>query len=103
LGATHNPKGTAALLHSLDILLDLGLDLRGPESAVADFEREVGRAIASNLEIASYVRDLERRADALSEEEAAAGVGGAELSGGDVLIEELEEFLKNRREEEQEN
>jgi proteasome assembly chaperone (PAC2) family protein len=103
LGATHNPKGTAALLQSLDILLDLGLDLRGPESAVADFEREMGRAIASNLEIAAYVRDLERRADALSEEEAATGVGGAELPGGDVLIEELEEFLKNRREEEQDS
>jgi hypothetical protein len=33
----------------------------------------------------------------------ATGVGEAELPGGDVLIEELEEFLKNRREEEQEN
>jgi hypothetical protein len=103
LGATHNPKGTAALLHSLDILLDLGLDLGGPERAVADFEREVAGAIASNLEIAAYVRELERRADALSEEEAATGVGGAELPGGDILIEELEEFLKHRREEEQED
>jgi len=103
LGATQNPKGTAALLHSLDTLLDLGLDLGGPERAVADFEREVGRAIASNLEIAAYVRELERRSDALSEEEAVAGLGGAELPGGDILIEELEEFLKHRREEEQES
>jgi proteasome assembly chaperone (PAC2) family protein len=103
LGATQNPKATAALLHTLDSLFDLGLDLRGPESAVADFEREVAGAIASNLEIAAYVRELECRADALSEEEAAAGLGGAELPGGDVLIEELEEFLKNRREEEQDN
>ena len=103
LGATQNPKGAAALLHSLDILLDLRLDLRGPERAVADFEREVARAIASNLEIAAYVQELERRADALSEEEAAAGAGGAELPGGDILIEELEEFLKHRREEEQED
>jgi proteasome assembly chaperone (PAC2) family protein len=103
LGVTHNPKGMAALLHSLDSLFDLGLDLRGSETAVADFEREVARAIGSNVEIAAYVRELERRADALSEEEAAAGVGGAEPPGGDVLIEELEEFLKNRREEEQEN
>jgi proteasome assembly chaperone (PAC2) family protein len=103
LGATQNPKATAALLRSLDSLLDLGLDLGGPERAVADFEREVGRAIASNLEIAAYVRELERRADALSEEEAAAGLGGAELPGGEILIEELEEFLKHRREEGQED
>ena len=103
LGATENPKGTAALLHTLDTLFDFGLDLRGPERAVADFEKEVGRAIASNLEIAAYVQELERRSDALSEEEAAAGVGGAELRGGDILIEELEEFLKHRREEEQED
>jgi proteasome assembly chaperone (PAC2) family protein len=103
LGTTQNPKGAAALLRTLDILFELGLDLGKLESAVADFEREVGRAIAGNAEIAAYVQELERRSDALSEEEAAAGAGGAELPGGDVLIEELEEFLKGRREEDQED
>ncbi len=103
LGATENPKGAAALLHSLDILLDLGLDLGGLERAVADFEREVAGAIARNPEIAAYVQELEGRSDALSEEEAAAGAGSAELPDGETLIEELEEFLKGRREEEQED
>jgi len=103
LGTMENPKGAAALLHSLDILLDLGLDIRGLERAVAGFEREVAKAIASNPEIAAYVQELERRSDALSEEEAAAGAGGAGLPSGDVLIEELEDFLKGRREEEQED
>jgi proteasome assembly chaperone (PAC2) family protein len=101
LGTTENPKGAAALLHTLDALFDLGLDLRRLEKAVADFEREVARAIASNPEIAAYVQELERRSDAVSEE--AAGAGGAELPGGDILIEELEDFLKGRREEEQED
>ncbi len=103
LGTTENPKGAAALLHSLNVLFDLGLDLRRLERAVADFEREVARAIASNPEIAAYVQELERRSDALSEEEAAPGAKGAELPGGDILIEELEEFLKGRREGEQED
>jgi proteasome assembly chaperone (PAC2) family protein len=103
LGTTRNPKGAAALLHTLDTLFDLGLDLRGIERAVADFEKEAARAIASNPEIAAYVQELERRADALTEEEAAAGTGGAELASGDILIEELEEFLKDRREDEQED
>jgi len=103
LGATENPKGAAALLHSLDILLDLGLDLGGLEKAVADFERDVAGAIARNPEIAAYVQELERRSDAMSEEEAAAGAGGAELPGGDILIEELEDFLKGRREDEQQD
>ena len=103
LGTTENPKGAAALLHSLDILFDLGLDLGGLERAVADFEREVAKAVASNPEIAAYVGELERRSDALSEEEAAAGAGGGELPSGDILIEELEDFLKGRREEEQED
>lgn len=103
LGATENPKGAVALLHNLDILFDLGLDLRRLESAVADFEKEVARAIASNPEIAAYVQELERRSDALSEEEAAAGPGGVELPSGEVLIEELEDFLKGRREEDQED
>ncbi|GAF73068.1 unnamed protein product [marine sediment metagenome] len=103
LGTMENPKGAATLLHSLDILLDLGLDIRGLERAVAGFEREVAKAIASNPEIAAYVQELERRSDALSEEEAAAGAGGAGLPSGDILIEELEDFLKGRREGEQED
>jgi proteasome assembly chaperone (PAC2) family protein len=103
LGTTENPKGAAALLHSLDTLLDLGLDLGGLEKAMADFEREVAKAIASNAEIAAYVQELERRSDAMSEEEARAGAGGAELPSGEILIEELEDFLKGRREEEQED
>jgi proteasome assembly chaperone (PAC2) family protein len=103
LGATENPKGAAALLRALGTLFDLGLDLEGIERTVADFEREVARAIASNPEIAAYVQELERRSDALSEQEAAAGAGGAEPAGGDILIEELEDFLKGRREEEQED
>jgi proteasome assembly chaperone (PAC2) family protein len=103
LGATENPKGAAALLHTLDVLFDLGLDFRRIEKAVADFEREVARAIASNPEIAAYVQELERRSDALSEAEAVAGPGGLELPSGDVLIEELEDFLKDRREDEQED
>jgi proteasome assembly chaperone (PAC2) family protein len=103
LGATLNPKGAAVLLHTLDALFDLGLDLRGIESAVTDFEREVARAIASNPEIAAYVQELERRSDALSEGEAAAGAAGAELASGDILIEELEEFLKGKREDEEQD
>jgi proteasome assembly chaperone (PAC2) family protein len=99
LGATENPKGSVALLHTLDTLFDLGLDFGQIERAVADFEKEVARAIASNPEIAAYVQELERRSDAA----AAAGAGGAELPSGDVLIEELEDFLKDRREDEQED
>ena len=103
LGATQNPKGAAALLSSLDALFDLGLDLGRLERAVADFEGEVARAIGGNPEIAGYVQELERRSDALPGEEAAAEAGGGGLPSGDILIEELEEFLKGRREEEQED
>jgi len=103
LGATQNPKGVAALLRSLSPLFDVDLDLGKLEKAVADFEREVGKAIASNPEIAAYVQELERRSDALSEEDAMAGAEGAELPGGEKLIEELEEFLKDKREDDQED
>ena len=103
LGATENPKAAASLLHTLDGLFNLGLDFGRIERAVADFEKEVARAIASNPEIAAYVQEMERRSDALSEAEAVAGPGGAELPSGDVLIEELEDFLKDKREDEQED
>ena len=103
LGATENPKAAASLLRTLDVLFDLGLDFGRIEKAVADFEQEVARAIASNLEIAAYVKELERRSDALSEAETTAEAGGAELPGGDVLIEEVEDFLKGKGEDEQED
>ncbi|MGQ9571918.1 MAG: PAC2 family protein [Dehalococcoidia bacterium] len=101
LGMTQNPKAAAALLRTLATIFDLDLDVRPLEMAVEGFEREVAKAIASNVEIAAYVRELERRADSLSEEETIIGTGGAELPSGDVLIRELEDFLKGRREEQE--
>ena len=98
LGATPNPKATATLLRTLANLFSFDLDLRDLDEAAEHFERQVGEALSSNPEIASYVQELEQRADASAEEP--AGEEGTELPSGETMVRELEEFLRHRREEE---
>ncbi len=98
LGATPNPKATARLLRTLDDLFSFHPNLRDLDEAADHFEREVAEVLGSNPEIASYVQDLEQRADA-SAEEPAPGVEGPELPSGETMVRELEEFLRRRREE----
>jgi proteasome assembly chaperone (PAC2) family protein len=98
LGVTQNPKVAAALLRTVDTLLGLHLDLGDLERAVKRFEAQVEATIAKSPEAAAYVKELERRVDAAQEEEEGEGAGTAELPPSEALIEDLEEFLRRRRE-----
>lgn len=97
LGTTPNPKATAALLRTLDGLFSFHLDLRDLDEAAEHFERQVAEILGSNPEIAAYVQELEQRADASVEER--PGDESAELPSGETMVRELEEFLRHRREE----
>jgi len=97
LGTTPNPKATATLLRTLEGLFSFDLDLRDLDEAAEHFEREVAEVLGSNPEIASYVQELEQRADASAEEP--PGAEDAELPSGETMVRELEEFLRHRREE----
>jgi len=97
LGTTPNPKATAALLRTLDGLFSSHLDLRDLDEAAEHFERQVAEILGSNPEIAAYVQELEQRADASVEER--PGDESAELPSGETMVRELEEFLRHRREE----
>lgn len=99
ISAAANPKATIALLQRLDSLFDLDLDLHDLSQAAARFEEEVSEAVAGDEDAAAYVRQLEERADA-EPEPAEEGPPAQPLPSGDVVVRELEEFLRLQRENE---
>jgi proteasome assembly chaperone (PAC2) family protein len=97
LPTTANPKAALALLRVLDGVLELGLDLRRLEAAAAFFERQVDEAVGRNRRAGSYVRDLERRADAAREaREERPPETSSPLPSAEEIIKDLEDFLRGR-------
>jgi proteasome assembly chaperone (PAC2) family protein len=86
-----NPKAALALLSRLSGLLSARFDTTELAQAAIAYEREVGRAVAQDDEVADYVRQLEARADTL-------GSGLADLPTGDLLAAEFEAFLAQQPE-----
>ena len=97
ISAAANPKATAALLERLDTLFDLGLDLRDLQRAADRFDAEVSEVVAGDADAAAYVRQLEERADAEPEPAPEEPPPGQPLPSGDVVVRELEEFLRRQR------
>ena len=96
INATANPKATAALLQRLDSLFELGLDLAELQGAALQFEREVSEAVSGDADASAYVRQLEEQADAEQVREERP-----QLPSGDVIVRELEEFLRRQRPEDE--
>jgi proteasome assembly chaperone (PAC2) family protein len=92
-----SPKASLALCARLGSLLGAELDLDDLESAADAYEEQVSQAVAADDETAAYVRELERRRDALGEE--------LDVPSGESLAAELTRFLREheerRREEEE--
>ena len=97
LGIAENPKAAAALVHVLDDLLGLHLDLEDLDQAARRFESQVDAIVSRSIEAAAYVKELERRADAALQSQTRAGGERAELPPSEALIHDLEEYLKRRR------
>jgi proteasome assembly chaperone (PAC2) family protein len=93
-----SPRAAHALCSRLSDLLSARVDLSELERAGDDYERQVSEAVAADEETEAYVRELERRRDALGAE--------LEIPTGDTLAAELTRFLEeheeNRRREEDE-
>ena len=86
-----NPKGALALLRRLESLVGVTVDARDLETAAADYDLQVTRAVELDPEVQAFVERLERAAD----EEQQAGVEG-DLPSGDVLAREFQRFLRQR-------
>jgi proteasome assembly chaperone (PAC2) family protein len=97
LSVSPNPKTVAALVHRVNNLLELDLDLHELDRATERFERQVEEAVSRDPDVQRYVRQLEQSSD--DEEEDAS----AELPSGAALVQDLEEFLRRQREEDEDD
>ena len=90
-----SPKAAFALCGRLATLLETEVDLTELERASEAYERQVSEAVAQDEETEAYVRELERRRDALGEE--------LDVPSGDTLAAELTRFLREHEARRQED
>lgn len=100
ISASPNPKVVSALLARLNKLYSLGLDLTDLERQGRRFERQVNEALAHNPEVSQYVKQLEARDEEAPEEAAppprSQPSGPVDLPRGEDVVRHLEEFLRQR-------
>jgi hypothetical protein len=61
INATPNPRGSLALLEKLCRCLDLEVDFQPLRARAAEFEEQINKLVASDPELADYVRELKKR------------------------------------------
>jgi proteasome assembly chaperone (PAC2) family protein len=81
-----SPRAALALCSRLGDLLGASFDLDDLERASEAYERQVSEAVDQDEETEAYVRELERRRDALGED--------LDVPSGDTLAAELTRFLR---------
>jgi predicted ATP-grasp superfamily ATP-dependent carboligase len=89
VAAAANPKAALALVRRVEGLIGVSVDVSELESAAADYERQVDRAVQSDPDILAFVEGLEQRAE--SEEGSPE-----EVPSGDILAREFQRFLRQR-------
>ncbi len=92
LQSTPNPRVCYAMLRRIVAVLMLPIDLDEMSRAADEFDRQVNEAVAKNPELQEYVRQLE---DAL---ESAQSESEEEMPSADVLVKDLEDYLRRKRE-----
>jgi predicted ATP-grasp superfamily ATP-dependent carboligase len=85
-----NPAAALALVRQLENILEVQLHPDELESASEVFLRQIAQVLESDEETAAYVSELERRDGEDDEDD--------EIPTGDELAEELQRFLRERRE-----
>jgi predicted ATP-grasp superfamily ATP-dependent carboligase len=89
VAAAANPKASLALVRRVEGLIGVSVDVSELESAAADYERQVDRAVQSDPDILAFVEGLEQRAE--TEERSPE-----EVPSGDILAREFQRFLRQR-------
>ncbi|MGN6556863.1 MAG: PAC2 family protein [Solirubrobacterales bacterium] len=89
VAAVPNPKAALALLRRLEGLTGIAVEASELEEETADYEEQIGRAVAANPEIEELVQRIEaEQVDLLDEE--------GELPSADTLAREFQRFLRQR-------
>ncbi|MSQ09699.1 MAG: PAC2 family protein [Dehalococcoidia bacterium] len=98
LAATPNIKVALGMLRQLNRGLSLGLSLSRVERQAVRFETQVNEAVADNSEITTYVRKLEAEHGLPGPEDPPAPImPREELPSSDVLLADLENYLRRQR------
>src|SRR4051794_37879500 len=89
VAAVPNPKAALPLLRRLEGVTGIAVEASDLEEETADYEEQIGRAVAANPEIEELVQRIEaEQVDLLDEE------GG--LPSADTLAREFQRFLRQR-------
>jgi proteasome assembly chaperone (PAC2) family protein len=86
-----SPRAAKALCERLGALLRCEIDLSELEAAEATYAEQINQAVEADEDTASYVEELERRADSLGELS-----DEGRLPSGDTIADELTRFLRER-------
>lgn len=90
VAAVPNPKAALALLRRLEGLTGIAVEASDLEEETADYEEQIGRAVAANPEIEELVSRIEaEQVDLLSAD-------GTELPSADSIAREFQRFLRQR-------
>ena len=94
LQTSPNPRVSLALVQRITEVLSLDINLADLEESCVAFDQRVLRAMANSEEATSYIQRLEERYDQITEGQPEAPQ--EELPSSDVVIEDLEEFLRQQ-------
>jgi hypothetical protein len=86
-----SPRAAKALCERLSSVLGCEIDVTELADAEGEYVEHVSQAVAGDAEMASYVEELEQRADSLDLLEEAD-----DLPSGDALAAEITRFLRER-------
>jgi proteasome assembly chaperone (PAC2) family protein len=91
-----SPKAARALCERLAGILEVDIDVEELAEAEQEYVEQVSQAVASDADTASYVEELEQRADSLDLLEESGG-----LPSGDALAAEIARYLRERESDEE--
>jgi predicted ATP-grasp superfamily ATP-dependent carboligase len=95
IGTTPNPKAALALIRKLEGLVGVAIAAPGLETAAADYERRVDRAVESDPDVQAFIEQLEQAADS------AAPQDHGPLPTGDAIALDLQRFLRQHEDDAQ--
>ena len=94
LQTSPNPRVSLALVQRIAEVLGLDISLTDLEDSCVSFDQRVLRAMANSDEATTYIQRLEERYDQVTEGRSEASQ--EELPSSDVVIQDLEEFLRQQ-------
>jgi proteasome assembly chaperone (PAC2) family protein len=93
--ASPNPTAALAILRSLTAMLEFEVPMRRMQRLSDAFDRQLNEAAMQDEKVREYVQTLEERYDQ-EVEEVRPRPGGSELPSSDVIVKDIEEFLRRR-------